>query len=117
MLAGLQQRFTWVSVSGRAEATRAREACELNVDLSSAGCGSEEPHWQAEHRIHPSVRSKPGSCFSEVDEQEGTQGPSSRRAVCVSALCVLSACVCVCVLLGRGGVGTCAVSPGKDLAL
>ena len=44
-----------VSVSRGAEAAPAREDCELNVDLSSAGCGSIEPHWQAEHRIHQSV--------------------------------------------------------------
>lgn len=87
---------------------------ELNVDLSSADCGSEEPHWQAEHRIYRSVCSKQGSRFSEVDELEGTRRPGFRRAGCISTLCVLPACVSLCVC-GGVCVGTRTVSPGKDL--
>lgn len=43
--------------AGAAGAAGAEEDGELNVDLSSAGCGSKEPHWQAEHGIHQSERS------------------------------------------------------------
>lgn len=55
----------------RGEAERTRGDYELNVDLSSAGCRSKEQHWQAEHRIHQSLRSMPSSSFSEVDEHTG----------------------------------------------
>ncbi|KAI9547540.1 hypothetical protein NQZ68_017093, partial [Dissostichus eleginoides] len=55
----------------RGEVERKRGDYELNVDLSSAGCGSKEKHWQAEHRIHQSLISMPSSSFSEAAREMG----------------------------------------------
>ncbi|KAJ4938186.1 hypothetical protein JOQ06_002811 [Pogonophryne albipinna] len=73
------------NVSGRrrGEVERKRGDYELNVDLSSAGCGSKEQLWQAEHRIHQSLISMPSSSFSEVDKHTGAWLQARRVCICM----------------------------------
>lgn len=73
--------YSNISAPGARAAATESSGYGLSVDLSSAGCRSEEQHWQAEHKISSQRR---GCAFSEVDERTGSLAAGERRA-CVCA--------------------------------